>query len=98
MNHSVLAAAIAVAAIALPSLAFAGAAEVVACRTIGDDRERLACFDRTIGSLANDLEAQTKSPTERFGLTGEKPKTEKEFGGEQVKAPKEPKPPKEPKD
>jgi hypothetical protein len=67
-------------ALAVPQLAHAGAADVVACKEIANDKERLACFDRTIGGLADDL--QKNDGFSLFGLFGGAGKVtaDKDFG------------------
>ena len=65
-----------------PALCFAGAAEVAACRTIKDDTQRLACFDKTVPGLVSDIEATRPTPVSRFGQVAQPAVTEKEFGRE----------------
>jgi hypothetical protein len=66
--------------VAMPDAAHAGAADVVACKEIAAEKERLACFDRTIGGLADDL--KTNDGFSLFGLFGNggKVTADKDFG------------------
>lgn len=63
-----------------PAAGFAGAVEVAACRTIADDAQRLACFDRTVPGLAADIAASKPSSVSRFGQADPPPVREKDFG------------------
>lgn len=60
--------------------AHAGAADVVACKDIAGKEERLACYDRTVVGLAQDL--KESDGFSLFGLFGPGGKTtsEKDFG------------------
>jgi hypothetical protein len=65
---------------AMPDAAHAGAADVVACKEIAAEKDRLACFDRTIGGLAEDL--KKSDGFSLFGLFGNggKATADKDFG------------------
>lgn len=68
------------AAFACPRPAHAGAADVVACKEIANEKERLACYDRTVPGLAEDL--KKSDGFSLFGLftNGGKVTADKDFG------------------
>lgn len=55
----------------------AGAGDVVACRKVTDDHERLACFDRTAADLEKDMQT---SSVGLFGFLGLGATKEEDFG------------------
>src|SRR5271166_4704832 len=61
----------------LSGTASAGAGDVVACRKISDDHERLACFNRTSETLEKDMNASSEG---LFGFLGLGATKEEEFG------------------
>ena len=60
-----------------PDIAQAGAGDVVACRKITDDHERLACFDRTSAALEKDINSSSEG---LFGFLGLGATKEQDFG------------------
>ena len=57
-----------------------GVREIVACRSIANDAERLACFDRYSNDLPPDAAAAAPLATRTFGLPPGAPHTAQEFG------------------
>lgn len=60
-----------------PGSALAGAGDVVACKKITDDHERLACFDRTSADLEKDIQASSEG---LFGFLGLGATKQEDFG------------------
>jgi len=67
----------ALAIVLAPTSAHAGAGDVVACKKITDDHERLVCFDKTSGDLEKDIEASSEG---LFGFLGLGSMKETDFG------------------
>jgi hypothetical protein len=60
-----------------PGSASAGAGDVVACKKIADEHERLACFDRTSADLEKDMQASSEG---LFGFLGLGATKQEDFG------------------